>query len=292
MRKILVTGGTGFIGRNVLPILREQKGYEIVAPTRKELNLKDEFEIVNFLKENQISIVLHLANPTPGKNHLDSIDTLAEDSLRIFLNFYNHSTLFEKMIYVGSGAEYDKSKNIDFINEEENGRSIPKDPYGFSKFIMNQMADRSEKIYNFRVFGCYGPGDHESKFITHCIRSVLLGKDITIRKDCYFDYLHVYDFAKYLLWGIDNELKYHSYNVGSGCQIKLSEIAEIVIEEMKSSVSVTLLSKEKNNNYTSCCGRIQKECGFKPDITLREGIKMQIKWEKENWSVDTPFDGI
>ena len=51
-----MTGGTGFIGRNVLPILSEQKGYEIVAPTRKELNLKDEFESRNKKQKNALKL--------------------------------------------------------------------------------------------------------------------------------------------------------------------------------------------------------------------------------------------
>lgn len=163
LKRILMTGSTGFIGQNVLPIL-QNKQFDIYAPTRAELNLKSEGEVAKCLKDEKFDTILHLANPTPGKNSLDSASTMTDDSLRIFLNLYNHSDLYGKMIYSGSGAEFDKSQDIDMITESECFRSVPKDSYGLAKMAMNHMALQSSNIYNFRIFGCYGPRDHESKF--------------------------------------------------------------------------------------------------------------------------------
>ena len=291
MKKILMTGGTGFVGSNVLSILQENKNNKIIYPTRDELNLKNEKEVVNFIKEKDFDVILHFANPTPAKNQLDSFDTLMEDGLRIFLNFYNHRNLFGKMIYTGSGAEFDKTLHMNKVSEEDCFRSIPQDSYGLSKMIMNQLADQSDNIYNFRIFGCYGPGDHESKFITHCIRSVILNKPITIRKDCQFDYIHVYDFAKYVEWGINNNLKFHSYNVSSGKKYFLTEIAQMVTKLMNSNLEIKVLSEQLNNNYSADNNRIVRESGLIPSLSLEEGIKQQIMWEEDNWSENTRFDG-
>lgn len=291
MKKILMTGGTGFVGSNVLSILEKREQYRIIHPKREELNLKDEKEVVDFLLLNKFDVILHFANPTPGKNSLDSFDTLMEDGLRIFLNLYNHSDLYGKMIYTGSGAEFDKRLPMDKVEEKDCFRSIPRDSYGLSKLIMNRLAYNSENVYNFRIFGCYGPGDLESKFITHCIRSVILGIPITIRKDCKFDYIHVNDFAKYIEWGIENDLKFHSYNVSSGKEYYLSEIARIVCNQMKSDLKIEFLSKQFNNNYTADNRRIISESGFSPAYSIEEGIKQQIIWEQNNWSEETKFDG-
>ncbi len=291
MTKILLTGATGFVGRNVLPTLKQNKGYEIYTPTRSELNLKDEQAVLEYLKQHKFDIVLHLASPTPAKNPSDSMDTMLEDSIRIFLNFFNHRDLFGKMIYTGSGAEFDKTMDMNLVAEEDCYRSVPKDQYGVAKMLMNRLAETSDNVYNFRLFGCYGPGDHESKFITHCIRSIMLGKEITIRKDCKFDYIHVYDVAQYFCWGIDNELKSHSYNVSSGIPVLLSDIAKNVISQMGADTDKRLLSVERNRNYTASNTRIVTESGITPAIPLSKGIEMQIKWEKDNWSEDTRFDG-
>lgn len=291
MKKILITGATGFVGRNVMPILQKKTSYTILAPNRSELNLKDEGAVKDYLENEKFDVVLHLANPTPAKNKLDSIDTLMEDSMRIFMNFYNNRNLFGKMIYIGSGAEFDKSKEIDMVCEDECYRSVPYDAYGLAKQIMNRMAEVSDNIYNFRIFGCYGPGDHESKFITHCIRSVILGLPITIRKDCEFDYMHVYDLAKMIDWGIEAELKYHSYNVATGQPFLLSDIARIVVKQMKRNVDIELLSDEMNRKYTADNSRIMKESKINLDYTMEKGIHEQIKWELDNWTEDTKFDG-
>lgn len=291
MKKILMTGGTGFVGQNVLSILQKQNAYLIYAPKREELNLKNEQTVVEYLTDNHFDVILHFANPTPGKNPLDSFDTLMEDGLRIFMNFYNHQDLYGKMIYTGSGAEYDKTKDMDLVTETECYRSVPGDAYGLSKMLMNQMAEKSDKVYNFRIFGCYGPNDHESKFITHCIRSVILDLPITIRKDCYFDYIHVYDFARFIMWGIENNMSYHSYNITSGTPILLSELAKKIILSMDSKLDIQLLSQERNRNYTANNSRILNESKLKLDYPIEKGILEQIKWEKENWNENTKFDG-
>ncbi len=291
MKKILMTGSTGFIGSNVLDVLSKCNEYEILTPHRNDLNLKDEKEVVSFLKNNNFDVIVHFANPTPSKNKLDSFETLTEDSLRMFLNFYNHSDLYSKMIYTGSGAEYDKSIDIDYVSEKDCFRSIPSDTYGFSKLLLNLLAEKSENIYNFRIFGCYGPGDAATKFITHCIRSVILKKNITIRKDCLFDYLHVYDFARYIKWGIDNTPFYHNYNVSSGTPILLSDIAKIVINKMNTNIGLELLSEERNFTYTGSNERIISESGINPEYTIEKGIEKQIEWEIANWSDSTVFDG-
>jgi len=291
MKKVLLTGSTGFIGSNILPVLRETGNYEVYTPKRHDLNLKDSKCVEDYLLKNSFDIVLHFANPNPARNTGDSSTLIGEDSLRIFTNLFSCSNLYGKMIYTGSGAEFDKSLDIDLVSEEECQRSIPKDSYGFAKYVMNSLSAKSDNVYNFRVFGCYGPGDAATKFITHCIRSILLNKDITIRKDCKFDYLHVLDFARFINWGINSNLKYHDYNVCSGTPVLLSNIAEIVKLLMNSKVEIRLLSDELNRNYTASNKRIIDESGIGLDYPLEEGIQKQIDWETEHFNKDTIFDG-
>ena len=103
MKKVLLTGGTGFIGRNIKPLL--EKEFTLFAPRRTELNLKDENEVRYFIRENKIDVVVHSANPNPVKNLLDKADTFFEDSLRCFMNLYKARDIYEKMFFLGSGTE-------------------------------------------------------------------------------------------------------------------------------------------------------------------------------------------
>jgi GDP-L-fucose synthase len=275
MKRVLLTGGSGFIGRNIKDYLSEK--CILFAPTRKELNLLSETDVRDYISQNNIEIVIHAANPNPVKNSLDKAESMVEDSIRVFLNLYQAQDLYERMYTLGSGAEYDKSKEINLIKEDEQGRAVPYDTYGIIKYTIDKIIAGSDKQYNLRIFACYGPTDHESKFITHAINCCLAGEDITIRQDCYFDYMQVTDLAHILVYFIDNKPKHHVYNVCTGTRVLLSEIAEMVREEMHTDNKVVLLSEGYNREYTGSNERLLEELGGYDFISLRDGIKIQIE---------------
>lgn len=279
MKKILLTGGSGFIGRNIKPLLAKE--FVLFAPTRFELNLKDENQVRHYIESNKIDVVIHSANPNPVKNSLDNSDSFFEDSLRCFMNLFKARDIYEKMFFLGSGAEYNKQLDICSVSEDDCFRSIPSDSYGFAKYIMNTICHYDEKIVNLRIFACYGPTDHESKFITHCINCCLRNKDITIRQNCYFDYMHVYDLANILVKLINKYPKENDYNVCSGTRKSLYEIAQIVKEKMHYDCNIQLLADGMNKEYTASNKKLLHELGGYDFIPLEKGIEMQIESEKE-----------
>ena len=278
---VLLTGAQGFIGRNIAPFLR--KKYKLFSPNRFELNLLDEAEVKKYVKDNKIDIIIHSANPNPYKEaNLDKNETFLRDSLRMFLIVLACKRFVKKIIFIGSGAMYDKTRDIVDIKECDFGNHIPIDEYAVAKYVMNMLA--GDNVYNFVVFGCYGPTDDKSKFITHCIRCVLRNEKITIRQDCLFDYMHVNDLADILSWGIDNQLKYNTYNVVSGKKVSLFQIASIVRQKMNSDLPIVILNDGVNKEYTASNMRLLEEYD-KTFISIEQGIEMQIEWEKDNFKV-------
>lgn len=277
MRKVLLTGGSGFIGRNIKDHLSEI--CELYTPTRQELNLLDEQAVQDYLQYRQIDIVVHAANPNPVKNVVDKQDAMFEDSMRGFMNLFHAQKYYEKMYTLGSGAEYDKSRDMVLIPEKEVGRSIPHDSYGLAKYIMNQLTEGSEKHCNLRIFACYGSTDHESKFITHAIHCCAKQEPITIRQDCYFDYMHVSDLAKILGYFIYNDPVYKAYNICTGTRHLLSEIADMVRKQMHSESKTVFLKEGRNREYTGSNRRLLAEIGNYQFMTLEEGIHLQIESE-------------
>ena len=271
---VLFTGGTGFIGKNVIPIL--EKVFVVFAPNRKELNLFDQNEVKKYVQDKKIDVIVHAANPNPSRNTGDIKENMLRESLQMFFTVIQCKNIVKKIIYLGSGAVYGKDKDIIKAKEEEMNNYIPKDDYGFAKYIMNDYAH--DNIYNLCLFGCYGPGDAESKFITHCIRCCRDNTPITIRKNCYFDYLHVYDVGYIICWIIGNDVKYNSYNVCSGIRISLFDIACKVKEQMKSNQNIVLLSSDINFEYTASNQRLRNEYKL-PFLSLEDGIKTQIDYE-------------
>jgi len=282
MKKVLFTGGTGFIGKNVLPVLNEK--YTVYSPARSELPLVDAQAVYEYIQKGNFDVVVHSANPNPVKNTADDQSRIFEDSMKIFMNLYRVREYYGKMIYLGSGAEFDKRRDLSGVLETGIGDSIPADVYGFAKYIMNELARASSNVYNMRLFACYGPYDHESKFITHAIRCCIRGEDVTIRQNCYFDYLHVYDFGKILSWFIDNDPAYKDYNICSGARYTLLDIAQEVCAQMGNTRPVRILSEGFNKEYTASNKRLLDEIGSFGFISLEKGIEMQIKWEKEHYN--------
>lgn len=276
-QKILVTGGSGFVGTNALPLLRDR--FDVLAPRRQELDISDAAAVECYVKEHRPDAIVHLANPNPAKNPLDEGKSMFEGSLNSFMACYRCRSLVNRVVYLGSGAEFDKSLDIASISEEEFGRSYPSDQYGAAKYIENELARSADNVINLRLFACYGPGDHWTKFITHCIRCVLAEADITIRQDCYFDYLHVSDLAKILCWSLESNPAYSDYNVASGVRVKLSDIARMVCEEMASGRQIMILTDGLNKEYTASVERLRGEY-INSIIAIRDGIRAQIDYER------------
>ncbi len=278
MKKILLTGKSGFVGKNILPILSQW--YDIDAPGREELDLKDQEAVFNYIKNGKFDVVLHCANPNPVKNSEDISEKMLEHSLKISMNLQRASEYYDKLIYLGSGAEYDKRKDLSLVKEDLIGDTIPEDVYGFGKYLYNEISKNASNIYNLRIFACYGPYDHDSKFIKHAINCCLNNEAITIRQNCYFDYMYVDDLAYIIKWFIENTPAYKAYNVCTGHRITLEKIALEVKAQMKSDQPVIILNEGYNKEYTADNSRLLDEMGSYNFISLEEGIKKQIEWQR------------
>lgn len=275
MKRVLLTGGSGFIGRNIQPHLK--KICELYAPCRTELNLMSEKSVREYINTNKIDVVIHAANPNPVKNVMDKEENMFEDSIRMFMNLYQAQDYYECMYTLGSGAEYDKSRDICLIKETEEGKCIPYDSYGLAKFIINKVIEESPKQCNLRIFACYGPTDHSSKFITHAINCCQREDDITIRQNCYFDYMYVGDLAYILEYFIYHKPIYRAYNVCTGIRFTLEEIARKVQRQMGCANKIVFLNSGWNKEYTGSNERLLEELGSFKFTSLETGIGMQIK---------------
>lgn len=282
--KVLFTGATGFVGRNVVPCLREK--CDLLTPGRHDLDLFDEAQIRDYIRDNRVDIVYHCANPNPVKNALDRTETMFEDSIRMFMNLYNAQAHYKMMFTLGSGAEYDKRMDIISVREDDEFRSVPRDGYGLAKYTINRLISQSKKQCNLRLFGCYGPTDHASKFITHVIRCCLGDEPITIRQNCYFDYLQVMDVASVMTFFLTHTPAYRSYNVCSGQRVTLLEIAEKVRALMGSDREIILINNGWNREYTASNARLLSECPKWRPTSLEDGIRMQIEYEKKLWETE------
>lgn len=277
MKRILFTGGTGFLGRNLVPLLSEK--YEVYAPSRSELDLKDMEAIERYIKCHSFDAIIHAAIPNIAFNPLDNEITLLRDSLLAFLKLHQLQDEYGKLIYFGSGAEFDKTRPIVNVAEDEFGKRVPISDYGLAKYTMNQLCRVSEKIYNLRIFGTYGPTD--SRFPSYVIRCCLNGENIVLNQNCVFDYMYIFDLFPVLEYFIENKPMYHDYNVCSGTKIELLQICEIVQTELKTHMNVQIKIGGYNNEYSGDNTRIRTEVPNLKFAPVQEGIVNLIWYEKK-----------
>lgn len=259
MRRILLTGAgpRGFVGRNLAPVLRER--YEVFAPSSGELDLCDYDRVARYLDAHRIDAVIHGA--LQSLLHTGPEDAMLHD-LQMFCNLEKLSGRLEKVLYFGSGAEFDKRFPMENIREESLGRSVPADYYGLEKYIMALRARESRNIYNLRLFGIFGKYEHwQSKFISNLCCKAMYDLPLSIRQNCMFDYLYVEDLAPVVVWFLEHTPRFHDYNVCTGRSVSLREIAETVLKVSGKTLPVPVARAGWNLAYTAGCGRLEAELG-------------------------------
>lgn len=281
--KILITGAGGFIGKN----LKEQwtGKYNIYCPTRNELNLLDTKGAQEYLKKHQFDVVVHAANTNNTRNTSTTEYDSLDGNLRMFFNLERCKEHYGKMYYFGSGAEYDMQHYIPSMKEDYLGTYIPRDSYGFSKYVMSRMCDHAENIYDLRLFGVYGKYEEwERRFISNAICRALVGKDITIRQNVYFDYLWVDDLCNIMQWFVENQPIHHHYNVCRGSKIDLYSLAVMVREILNMDCDIVVGEPGWKPEYTGDNTRMLTEiedCRF---TGFEESIAKLCEFYQENIS--------
>ena len=152
--RILITGGSGFIGRNLAEQLAGK--YEVSAPTSAELDLLNQHDVRKYLKTRPFDVILHTAT-TRYNRRLTPPPDLLDRNCRMFFNLVRNQGQFGKMIHFGSGAEYDKTGLPSRVKEDYFDTRVPTDPYGFSKYICAKYIERSERLVELRLFAVSVP---------------------------------------------------------------------------------------------------------------------------------------
>lgn len=287
MKNVLLTGAgpRGFIGRNIAPALKEK--YNLFTPGSKELDLCDYERVERYIEENRIDAVVHGA--AQSQIHTGMGDILQHD-LQMFYHLDKISEKLEKVLFFGSGAAFDKRFPEDMITEDEIGRSVPAEYYGLSKYIMAVHAKHSEKMYDLRLFGVYGPHEYwQTKFISNLCCKAMYDLPLSIRQNCMFDYLFIEDLPQIVCWFLEHEPKYHDYNVCTGMPVDLLTIAHLVNQVSGKDLPITVLKEGWNNSYTASPERLFSEMGEVKLTTIEDGIRKLYRFYCEHKD-EIPYD--
>ena len=278
MTNILLTGGSGFIGKNLYEQLRDR--YNIFAPRHKELDILDFESLHQYVQENEISVVIHAAVHVPAFN---GYDKEFFNDMQMFWNLEKMSRDLDRIVYFGSGAEFDKRYDIRNVVEEQFGEHIPVSEYGLAKYTMNRIARTSNNIYNLRLFGVFGKYElWQIKFLSNLCCKAVYGLPLTIRKDCYFNFLYIDDLVKITDSFININPDFHDYNACHDNEYLLSDLAKMIVEISGKQLDVVMLSDERNLDYSADNSRLRNELKDLEITPMKRSLELLYQYYLEN----------
>ena len=270
---ILLTGGTGFIGKNLYEGLKDE--YKIFAPRHSKLEIADTDAVRKYIIKNKIKVVIHTA--------VKGGDLVLENILRMYLSIYNNLDLLDKFINFGSGAEYAKTRDLKKVKETEQGKFIPLDNYGLGKLICSKLSKDNKKISTLLPFGIFGPGeDYRVKFISNSIVKNLLGLPIKIKQDVIFDYLYIKDLVSIMKFFLKNQKISGDFNISTTKSISLSQIVDLIIKNSKKPSKVQVINKNLNFQYTGSNKKLLRTIPYLKITSYFESIKDFYNFYKQN----------
>jgi len=276
VRSLLITGGRGYIGRN---LAEQLTGWDIAAPGRQELDLLDERATFDYLAAHRFDVVLHCATHNASRNPTGDISKVLHNNLRMYFNILRAADHFGRLIYLGTGSEYDTRHYHPLMPEEYFGTHVPVDDNGFSKFVMARHAERDPRILTLRIFGVFGKyEDWEIRFISNACCKALYDLPITLRQNVRFDYLWIDDLVRLVEWFLDNPAPDPAYNVCTADPVDLLSLAETVREVSGKDVPIRVGQPGFKPEYSGDNRRMLELVGGFAFTDRREAIARLYRW--------------
>ena len=278
MKKIIILGAKGFIGKNLCEFFDNQEKYTVSPLSRVDVDFTDIESLTEKIKDISPNYIIHSAV---------SLDNF-ENNIRMFYALENVASLLEKIILIGSGAEYISARYKPLMKENyfPNEPVYPVDIYTLSKYTISKLLSISntKNIYNLRVFGIYGPyEDFQRRLISNNLVRHLNNLPLQYNRNVAFDYLYINDFLSALERFLSLEKpKYNTYNLCVGKAYKFKEIMETIADVVGEDTSDIILndSNPSNYEYSGDPTLIENEIGKIEQTKLLDAITKLYSWYK------------
>lgn len=296
-KKVLVTGGRGFVGSHVVRNLLEKRGVlqsNIVVPQSKKYDLKVYEDAKKTVRG--IDVVLHLAADVGGIAYSSTHPaTQMRNCLLIDENIFEAASneKVAKLVCVSSAVAYPVNAKSPlreedlFIGEPARGGY----GYGFAKRMSVVMARayKEEKGLNAAVLlssNAYGPGDSfdlsHGHVIPSLIKKCLTQKELIVWGDGsqIRDFFFVEDFAEGVVLAAEKLQTSDPVNIGSGDPITIKSLVEIIVKltHFKGKVVFDSTKPQGQKIRNVSIERASKLMGFSPLCTLEKGIQKTMEW--------------
>jgi GDP-L-fucose synthase len=300
-KRILVTGGGGFLGKHLVARLRQNRPAAIFAPSKTEYDLVQETNVRRVYEDARPNIVIHLAavvggiganRANPGKFFYDNL--IMGVQLMEFARRYG----VEKFIALGTICAYPKFTPIPF-REEDLWNGYPEEtnaPYGLAKKMLLVQADAYRTQYGFNAIyllpvNLYGPGDNFDPKTSHvipamirkCVEAartgdqqvVLWGTGKPTR-----EFLYVEDAVDAIILATERYNDREPVNLGSGMEISIRELAGLISKMTGFNGKIEWDTSQPDGQPRRALNvdRAERLFGFRARTNFEEGLRRTIDW--------------
>lgn len=317
-KRILVTGGAGFIGFHLCRSLLEQ-GYQILAIDNlnnyydvtlkhnrlkilsqyshfrfQKINLADRRALETLFCENQPEIVVNLAAQAGVRYSIEHPDAYIESNIIGFFNLLECCRHYavKHLMFASSSSVYGTNKKVPYSTEDKTDQ--PASLYAATKKSNELMAYSYCKMYGIsatglRFFTVYGPYGRPDMAYFSFTQKILAGEKIPIYNygNMYRDFTYIDDIIEAMKAILltspvedENGVKYKIYNIGNNHPEKLTNLVSILEEYLEKQAQVELLPMQPGDVYQTYADveTLQKDFGIKPTTSLKQGLLLFIEW--------------
>jgi nucleoside-diphosphate-sugar epimerase len=266
--KILLTGGSGFIGRNLGDYLR--RDHDVLTPGHAELDLADADALDRWFAEHEVDAVVHGA-VRPGHRNAPDPTRQLWSNLRMFFGLMRNADRFGRLVFLSSGAVYDITQPQVRVAEDQLGRFLPADEHGLSKYVISRYLEQLHRaptggtdVVELRLFGVFGKHeDYAIRFVSNAICKALFDLPITLRQNRTFSYLYIEDLGPIVERFLLGPHAESAYNVVPDWTDDLRDLADLVRARSGKDLPIVVAAPGDGVPYNGANDRLRREV---PDV--------------------------
>lgn len=278
--RVWITGGSGFIGRNLVESLGDE--FELLAPGHSALDLMDEDAVKRFMRREQMDVIIHCATKPGHRNAVDPTGLLYENT-RMFNNIVRNEGFFGRMVLLTSGAVYDQRYYLPKMAESYFDEHVPVDDTGYSKYLCARIASKLEGVVELRPFGVFGKyEDWEIRFISNAICKTLFDLPVTIRQNRKIDYLWIEDLVNLVRHFLRRGELAGAYNLTPDAALELKYLARMVIDESGKDLPVIIAKEGLGVEYSGDNSKLREALPDFKFTPITETVRKLYGWYSDN----------